>query len=217
MAGGLALALITFGVAFATLRRRPWSPRRSLWIAVALSATAAGILAGVAQDRMMFESYGLGRWLQWGALLACGILAPPLGAYALMSGRTAPTFVELLGPREMRQRGWLSAALTLILLATTLIAAQTALGFTFDPRYRDFPFASLTMAVLPFASLAILNRPASGQRPIAEAVFGGLLTVTAAYTLFNEGDSNWQSLWSGAVYLLLAATLWQARVARTPE
>ena len=41
----------------------------------------------------------------------------------------------------------LGALLGLVLIVTTLIAAQTALGFTFDPRYRDFPFASLTMAL----------------------------------------------------------------------
>ncbi len=59
------------------------------------------------------------------------------------------------------------------LVVTTLIGAETALGFVFDPRYRDFPFAALTMAVVPFASLMLLNRPQEGVRPIAEAVFAG--------------------------------------------
>ena len=57
----------------------------------------------------------------------------------------------------------------------------------FDPRYRDFPFAALTMAVVPFATLTLLNRPQEGVRPIAEAVFAGLLAVAALYTGFNEG------------------------------
>ena len=65
---------------------------------------------------------------------------------------------------------------------TTLIGAETALGFVFDPRYRDFPFAALTMAVVPFAPLTLLNRPQEGARPIAEAVFAGLLAVSALYT-----------------------------------
>ena len=72
---------------------------------------------------------------------------------------------------------------------TTLIAAETALGFVFDPRYRDFPFAALAMAVIPFSTLALLNRPQEGVRPVAEMVFAGLLAVT----------------------------LWQARGARIPK
>ena len=53
-------------------------------------------------------------------------------------------------------------------MVTTLIGAETALGFVFDPRYRDFPFAALTMAVVPFSTLMLLNRPQQGVRPIAE-------------------------------------------------
>jgi len=74
--------------------------------------------------------------------------------------------LELLGPPEFRNRSWLTALLALTLGVTTLIGAGTALGFTFDPRYRDFPFASLTMAVVPFALLTLLNRPKEGVRPI---------------------------------------------------
>jgi glucan 1,3-beta-glucosidase len=107
--------------------------------------------------------------------------------------------------------------LGLVLAVTTLIGAETALGFVFDPRYRDFPFASLTMAVVPFASLMLLNRPQAGVRPIAEAVFAGLLTAAALYTWFNEGTDNWQSMWSCAVYVLLAVTLWQARAVQSPK
>jgi len=70
----------------------------------------------------------------------------------------------------------LTVVLGLVLAVTVLIGAETALGFVFDPRYRDFPFASLTMAAVPFAGLMLLNRPQEGARPIAEAVFAGLLT-----------------------------------------
>ena len=77
-----------------------------------------------------------------------------------------------------------------MLVVTTLIAAQTALGFAFDPRYRDFPFASLTMAVVPFAALMLLNRPKEGVRPIAESAFAGLLVVAALFIGFNEGNAE---------------------------
>src|SRR6476646_4885692 len=209
MGCGMALSACVFLAAWLTLRRRPWQPRPAAWIAVGTSATTAGMLLGVAADKMFYESYGLGGWLQWGALLAAAIASPMLCANAAMSGRPLPTFLELLGPREGRTDSVLTALLGLVLIVTTLIAAQTALGFAFDPRYRDFPFASLTMAVVPFAALMLLNRPKEGVRPIAESTFAGLLVVAALFTGINEGAQNWQSMWTCAIYLVFALTLWR--------
>jgi glucan 1,3-beta-glucosidase len=217
MGGGMGLAVLVFGAAWLTLRRRPWTPRLVSWVAVAISATTAGILLGVAADKMFYESYGLGGWLQWGSLLAAATAAPVLGANALMSGRSLPTFLELLGPRGYRVRSALTIMLGLALMVTAVIGAQSALGFVFDPRYKDFPFAALTMAVVPFAALTLLNRPKEGMRPVAEAVFAALFAAAALYTGFNEGSDNWQSLWTCAAYFLLAVTLWQARAAQIPE
>ncbi|SIO53538.1 glucan 1,3-beta-glucosidase [Bradyrhizobium erythrophlei] len=217
MGGGMTLSVAVFLAAWLTLRRRPWTPRPTSWIAVGLWATTAGILFGIAADKMFYESYGVGGWLQWGALLAAAIASPLLCTHAAMSGRSLPTFLELLGPREFRGGSFPTALLAIALAVTTLIAAETALGFTFDPRYRDFPFASLTMAVLPFAGLMLLNRPQAGVRPIAESAFAGLLVVTTLYIGLNEGAANWQSMWTCAIYLLLALTLWRARVAQSPK
>ena len=217
MASGMGLSILVFGAAWLTLRRRPWTPRPAAWVAVAISATAAGILLGVAVDKMLYESYGIGGWLKWGALLAAGIASPMLCANALMSGRALPTFLELLGPRDQRTRSVLTFLLGAVLLVTTLIGAETALGFVFDPRYKDFPFAALTMAVLPFWTLMALNRPQEGTRPIAEAVFAGVLAAAALYTGFNEGKDNWQSLWTCALFVLLAVTLWRARAVQIPK
>src|SRR3954469_13264263 len=217
MAAGMVLSLLVFGAALLTLRRRPWTPRLVSWIAVGVSATAGGILLGIAADKMFYESYGTGGWLRWGVLLGAATAAPLLSANALMSGRSLPTFLELMGPRGARSRSSLTMALGLTLVVTTVIAAETALGFTFDPRYRDFPFAALTMAVLPFAMLMLLNRPQNGTRPIAEMVFAGLFAATALYTAINEGADNWQSLWTCALYVLLGVTLWQARGVQIPK
>jgi exo-beta-1,3-glucanase (GH17 family) len=217
MGCGMALSIFIFGAAWLTLRRRPWTPRLASWIAVGLSATTAGILLGVAADKMFYESYGFGGWLGWDALLTAAIASPMLCANALMSGRALPTFLELLGPRDAPARSALTLLLGAALVVTTLIGAETALGFVFDPRYRDFPFAALTMAVVPFATLMLLNRPQEGVRPIAEAVFAGLLAAAAGYTVFNEGSDNWQSLWTCAAYVLLAVTLWQARAVQIPK
>jgi glucan 1,3-beta-glucosidase len=217
MGCGMALSVLIFGAAGLTLRRRPWTPRLVAWIAVGLFATTSGILLGVAADKMFYESYGFAGWLRWGALLAAGVAAPLLGANALMSGRALPTFLELLGPREDRTRSVPTVLLGTTLIVTALIAAETALGFVFDPRYKDFPFAALTMAVLPLSLLALLNRPQQGARPVSEAVFAGLFVIAALFTGFNEGPNNWQSLWTSALYFLLGVTLWQARGVQTPK
>jgi glucan 1,3-beta-glucosidase len=213
----MALSLFVFGAAWLTLRRRPWTPRLATWIAVAVSATTAGILFGIASDKMFYESYGFGGWLQWGALLAAAIASPMLCANALMSGRALPTFLELLGPREGRTGSVPAMLLGAALVVTALVGAETALGFVFDPRYKDFPFAALSMAVVPFSTLMLLNRPQAGVRPITEAVFAGLFAASALYTGFNEGPDNWQSLWTCAAYFLFALTLWQARAVQIPK
>jgi exo-beta-1,3-glucanase (GH17 family) len=217
MAAGMVLAVLTFAVAWLALRRRPWKPGFASWMAVGISATSAGALLGVATDKMFYESYGLGGWLFWGFLLAAGIASPLFGAYAMMSGRGLPTFLELLGPSDYRDRSRTAVILALVLAVTTVIGADTAIGLAFDPRYKDFPFAALTMAVVPFAALALLNRPKEGFRPIAESTFAALLVMTAVYTGFNEGSDNWQSLWTCGVYVVLAATLWRARAVQIPK
>jgi exo-beta-1,3-glucanase (GH17 family) len=217
MGCGMALSLLVFLTGWLTLRRRPWQPRLISWIAVGTSATTSGMLLGIAVDKMLYESYGIGGWLQWGALLAAGIASPLLVANAAMSGLPLPTFLELLGPRAGRTGSALNIMLGLVLIVTTVIAAETALGFVFDPRYKDFPFAALTMAVVPFAALMLVNRPKQGVRPIAESAFAGVLVVAALFTGFNEGGQNWQSLWTCAIYLALAFTLWRARAVQIPE
>src|SRR2546430_7514061 len=216
MACGMALSVFVFGAAWLTLRRRPWTPRLASWFAVAISATVAGMLLGVAADKMYYESYGLGGWLQWGALLAAAIASPLLCANALMSGRALPTFLELLGPREARAGSALPMILGVVLMVTTLIGTVTALGFVFDPRYYDFPFAALTMAVLPFSFLALLNRPQAGIRPIAEAVFAALLAGAGASIRGHKGAGHLPSLWGTAGGFLFSRSPWQGPAAPHP-
>ena len=217
MGCGMALSVLVFGAAWLALRRRPWTPRLTAWIAVSIFATTSGALLGVAADKMFYESYGFGGWLRWGALLAAGVAAPLLCANAVMSGRAPPTFLELLGPREGRAHSVLTVLLGMTLIVAVLVGAETALGFVFDPRYKDFPFAALTMATLPMAFLTLLNRPQEGARPISEAVFAGLFVAAALFTAVNEGSSNWQAMWTSSVYFLLGVTLWQARGAQIPK
>ena len=162
---------------------------------------------------MLHESFGYGGWLLQGLLLAAGIAAPLLSTYALMSGRALPAFLDVLGPPKGRTPFFMTNMLGITLIVTTVIAAQIALSLVFDARWRDFPFAALTMAVVPFWTLAFLNRSRSGTRPLAEAVFAALFALAAVYIILNEGSENWQAMWTGAMYFVLAGTLWQARAA----
>lgn len=217
MAAGLVYCTFVFLVAALARRRKPWPPRWTAWVAVGLSATAGGMLLGIAADKLLLESFGWGGWLRWGALFAAAVLTPVFAAIALIAGRPLPTFMELIGPVHMRDRTPLAVMLGLCLAVTAVIGLETALGFVFDPRYRDFPFAALTMAALPMSLLMLLNRRAEGTRPIAEAAFSCALALSAAYIVVNEGFSNWQSLWTCAVYAGMAATMWRARAAKIQE
>jgi exo-beta-1,3-glucanase (GH17 family) len=211
MSSGMALAILVFGAAWLTARRKPWQPRLVSWFAVGISATTAGILFGVAAQKMFYESYGVGSWLQWGALLVAATASPVFGANALMSGRAPPTFLELLGPKDYQTPSGLAIMHGLAWIVTIVIGTETAIGLVFDPRNKDFPFAALTMAAVSFAAMTLLDRPRKGIRPMAESIFAGVFLVAAIYTGLNEGPDNWQSLWTCAAYLLLAVTLWRAR------
>ena len=136
---------------------------------------------------------------------------------AWMAGRALPSFLEVLGPPKGRTPFFMANMLGITLIVTTVIAAQIALSLVFDARWRDFPFAALTMAVVPFWTVAFLNRPKSGVSPLAEDVFMGLFVAAALYIVFNEGAHNWQSLWTCAAYLVLCIALWRPRTAAVSE
>lgn len=217
MGGGLFLCICIFALAWFMPKHRPSPPPLVSWVAVAMSATVSGILLGVSADKMFHESYGLGGWLVQGFLLAAAVTAPLLSTYALMSGRALPSFLEVLGPSKGLTPFFMANMLGIALIVTTLIAAQTALSLIFDARWRDFPFAALTMAVVPFWTLAFLNGSKSGERPLSEAVFAGLFAMAAVYVVFSEGFENWQAMWTSAMYLLLGSALWRARTAVVAE
>jgi glucan 1,3-beta-glucosidase len=212
MGGGLGLCFLIFAVAFYAARQGSGQSRWTSWLAVALIALMAGALLGMAVESLLLQGPGIGKWIRGAMLLAVAIGAPLLCANALMSGRTPPTSQQIMVPAVSLRLARFSWVLGSILTLTTLVACETALGLVFDPRYRDFPFASLTMAVLPYLTLRFLNRPPiAGPRPPAEAVFAGLFGMSATYIVFNEGYENWQSLWTCAAYFGLTMTLWLAR------
>jgi Na+/H+ antiporter NhaD/arsenite permease-like protein len=81
----------------------------------------------------------------------------------------------------------------------------------FDPRYRDFPFAPLTAAVVPFLVLAIAVPRPRGARAVAEMVAGAALIASAGYIAINESFANWQAVWFCAAVAALGVILLRAR------
>ncbi len=214
---GMVFSFAVFGVALLTLRHRPWRPRLMSWLVVGMGATVGGALLGVAIDKVMVESLGVGGWARSLLLLAVGIATPLIVANTAMYGRSLPTFIDLIGPREFRTSSRMQRLLGVTLAIAAILAVESALGFVFDPRYRDFPFAALSMAVIPMLLLTALNPSADGKRAIAESLLAGTLAISAMYTIFNEGLANWQSLWTCGIFLLFALTLSRARVVQSPK
>jgi glucan 1,3-beta-glucosidase len=101
-----------------------------------------------------------------------------------------------------------------VLIATMLLSVLVALGLVFDPRYKDFPFAPLTAAVMPLLVHSVsVPRPA-GRHGVAELAAATVLAASIAYIVPDEGLANWQSLWLCAALAGLTITLTRVRDAR---
>jgi exo-beta-1,3-glucanase (GH17 family) len=214
-AGGVALAALVFAVAM-----RAW-PRNAgagaigpgAWRAVAVNATVAGVLAGWTVENVLIESFDIGGWLRGLSFMALAVAAPIIAAAALALSVGPPTFATIIGPKPDRMRDPLALTLGVLLMALTVLAVQSALALSFDPRYRDFPFAPLTAAVVPFVLLRLVAPATAGVRPTAETVAAAVLVLCAIFIVWNETLANWQALWFAAALALVAFSLLRARVA----
>jgi exo-beta-1,3-glucanase (GH17 family) len=207
MGVGLAFGLVIFAAAFSARRTQRSAAGVAPWVAVAISATSGGILVGLAIAKALDESYGFAGWLFQGLLLASGLVLPLLCANAVMAGRPLPSLVELFGPRDGCSRSWPALVLGFTLTVAIMAAAETALGLVFDPRSRDFPFASLTMLVVPVVMVTLLNPRRPDISRVAEALFACLFVGSAIFIFLYEGVGNWQSLWTAAAFFLLGVSL----------
>ncbi|HEV7432965.1 MAG TPA: hypothetical protein VGN77_07970, partial [Steroidobacteraceae bacterium] len=204
-AGGVALAAVVFAAGLAAGARRPLALRA--WLAIALSAAASGTMIGWTIASIPLESLTVGDWMRslaWGAV---AIAAPLLCAMTVAAGVEVPSFARVLGRRADRVEGWLAISLGLVLVALTLLAVQAALGLVFDPRYRDFPFAALIAAAVPFLVRKTSWPRLRSLQPCAETVAAATLALSAVYIVLNETLANWQALWFAAGLLVLAVSL----------
>ena len=94
-----------------------------------------------------------------------------------------------------------------------MLSVQAALGLVFDARYRDFPFAPLTGAVVPFLLMASSRRGGCVPTPRRRKPRWRHACLSAVYIVFNESFANWQALWFCAGLIALALTLLQERAA----
>jgi glucan 1,3-beta-glucosidase len=207
---GIAFAILIFAAAAVARRRETgtMTAPAGCWLSVALVALAGGSMVALAIERMIYESLGLGGWLTSATLVALALFIPPVAAIALMRGTGAAAFAQVLSPSEDRIGGP-AILLGLLAAAVTVMAVQVALGLVFDPRYRDFPYAPLTAAIVPLVLVALVCPKPGGERR-AERLAGVTLASSSIYIAFNESFANWQSLWLCGLLLVLAAILLRA-------
>jgi hypothetical protein len=124
-----------------------------------------------------------------------------------------PAFASIVGAKSERARDPLALTLGVLLIVLTVLAVQSALALSFNPRYRDFPFAPLTAAALPFLLLGFVAAPVAGARSRAETIASAVLVPCAVFIIWNETLANWQALWFATALALVAFSLLRARVA----
>jgi exo-beta-1,3-glucanase (GH17 family) len=216
LAGGVVLAVTIFAGVAAIRRRVLGKPLLEhvpapVLCGIAVNAFAAGIGAPWAVADAAVESLGPGGWLRGSAFVAVAIAAPIAVSLSLARDGAIPSFAPTLGPAAQRSCIHVDRLSGLILVATTVLAIATALGLVFDPRYRDFMFAPLTAAAVPFAVASAVGSRGTGRRGTAETVAAVTLAGSAVYIDLNEGFANWQALALAGALLALAVTLARLR------
>jgi glucan 1,3-beta-glucosidase len=209
----VAGAVLAFAVvAAALLRRRAVSappPPAGAWAAVAIIAMVAGLMVPWTIALVPLESLGPGGWARWLTLAALAGTTPIIAAAALASGDRVVGFAAIVGGPQQRTPDRLAFALGALAVVATLFAIQTALGLTFDARYRDFPFAPLSAAIIPIAMVRLMAGAGPSRAGTAERIAAVILATASVYIVLNENYANWQALWVAALLLLLGVTLWR--------
>lgn len=216
--GGVLFAALIFAAAAAGARSGAREPGGAAWLAVAAIAATGGAMIGWTVENALLESLGWSGRLRSVMLIAIAAGVPLAGAAAIGSQISVAAFADLLGGRtgagDLGRHNALRVVLTLLLIVTTVVAIQAALGFTFNARYLDFPFAPLTAATLPYLLLALLQPGQSNGRRRAETAAAAILLPCAVFIAWHEGLLDWQSLWFCATLVVLAVTLARVPVGR---
>ncbi|MFT8245626.1 glycoside hydrolase [Roseomonas sp. BN140053] len=128
------------------------------------------------------------------------------------NGAQATATVRAALRLRLHWRDWRGFALDDLGFLFLWTAAVLQLLLLFDPRYRDFPFATFAVplvAVLARAALRDLPRRGGGW---AELWAGGTLFLAAVVSAVLEGAHNWQALgWTACALGLAAPALLRLR------
>jgi len=205
-------ALIFAAALFARLRGAATiHVTHAVWGGVTINAIVAGVLAGLVVEKVPLESLGIGGWANSLALALLAFAIPVAATAALVRTTVPATFARVLGRVAERAADPLAFALGLFLAALTVLAVQRAFGLVFDPRYRDFAYAQLTMAAVPCLGLVLVRPRPKAPREAAETLAAVTLALSAVFIALNEGLANWQAAWTALALFGLAVTLWRTR------
>jgi glucan 1,3-beta-glucosidase len=198
--------------AWATEKRRcPSGLRVTEHAFIGAIAAIGGMMLGLAVEAAAYESLGWSGWLRSGMLVAVSVASPVVASSAIAARLNATAISNVIGPREARVSDSLARALGWVVVATSVLALESALSLTFNPRYLDFPYAAMTCAVAPLIILTLTSRPRVGPFAAAEFVIAALLALCAIKVAWMETLTNWQSVWLCLAFLALSFTLLRAR------
>ena len=209
-AGGVLYAIVVFGAV--AVGRYAAAISVGQWLAVTANATVGGALIGWSIANVSLESFDVGGCLRSLAFVAVAALVPPVLSAALLREAPLPRFSRLLGPTD--ECAGVALVPSALLIGTLLLSLLSALSLVFDPRYRDFPFAPLTAAAVPFFMHSLLMPRPKGPHGTAELMGAGILSLSVPYILLNESFANWQSLWLCVALTLFAFSLARVRDAQ---
>jgi exo-beta-1,3-glucanase (GH17 family) len=210
--GGVIFALLIFVAALITRRKEPVPV--AVWLGATVNAIVGGGLIGWTIENVPLESLGFGGWARSLALAAVALASPLALSAAMSRGVAIPRFYRVINRSTEQSREPLALTVGIILIGTTLLSVHVALGLVFDPRYKDFPFAPLTAAIVPFLTHSMAMPRLQGSAGAAERAAAAVLALSVIYVVPNEGFANWQSLWLCAALLALAFSLARVRDAQ---
>jgi glucan 1,3-beta-glucosidase len=211
---GVGAALLVF-VSFWLGLRRDESARRSRGrdFACAGIALGAGLLFGLAAVNLPIEGEIVADRLRAAFMLVLALAVPMSASYALARGDKLSGFAAALDPPSRRGSGIVAVVLAALLAATVVAAIHVALGLVFDPRYQDFPVASLLGPVVALFILAFSAAKDAVRAGSAELAAGAVLAGSAIVITIDEGSANWQAVSLALLLVLLALTCLRARPA----
>jgi len=209
---GIGAAFLAFVAFWLGRRESPsYAGGRHSELAATVIALGSGLVFGWAALILPMDSVVTGDRARSVLLFVLALVVPIAASYALARGQGLAGFGEVLDQSRWRRSNTIGVILAALFVATMVAAIHVALGLVFDPRYKDFPLASLTGPAIALFTLAFANArtpPNPGQAEIvAAAVLGG----SAVFVMANEGSANWQAVWFALLLVLLALTAIRAR------